>query len=400
MTFDQAIERVTGNSVARFIFCCVLAAVFAAHSLHRSSANSGAFVVEIVGPTTGRFAERTREIEIGVRAALQASPNQVSQILLRSRDIPCTQAAPGDKASSESQVFADVMIGHPCVRPALRLAARAAQVGSLFVSPNIRHPDLVDLAENTTTLRFAGRDDREGRAAGRQLAQLYAAKDVVVLQDRTKFAKKLARDIAQAWPLPPSKKGSGLDGGAVGDVGPRVLPLIAGEVSYDALVRKVALAAPKAVYLATFPAEAETLVRQFRAAGSKAIFWGPAALAYSTQRRGLTAVRDLQQIRVGLPADLTRQEVGKALVKRLQAQGIFTSDTLLRAFVAMEAILWTVSQTPERKPETTVLFDKILSAKRIPTSIGPISFGADQDVDLPSFTFQTVADWRLKLDPK
>ncbi len=371
-------------------------------------------VVHIAGPRTGPFSDRTKDIEVGVRAALQDLGGDtftagVQVLEDRCGDMivtpePKKSATPKakktvakDKANGVSGNEPDVIepaletgttfvvIGHPCARTALAAAKTYATRNHLFLAPVTRHPMLTDTPEHTTVVRLTGRDDQQGKFAGAYLARHFSARDVVVVHDRTKFGKALAADITQAWPLLPEQKLA--PAGQVDDVPrdrPHVLTLVSSKTSYADLITKIKELMPKALYLAVFPAEAHIVMRELAAVGFTAELFGPDVLAIAPVTGGQTDDPRLAKIKVSLPADLSNMKVAQNLVERLGRENGSVTDAMIRAYLAVE--VWWINRARAKSENGSDLLEAI-SQEPTMTSIGPIAFDTAGDPDLPSYLF-------------
>ncbi len=366
----------------------------------------------IAGPTKGSYASRPRDIEAGVRVALRdlgVAPGESDIEVLgdkcgRSRMtqaepvVPATNPADKIRLGNKPDIVLGVgiigptiVIGHPCARAALAAAKTYARLDQLFLAPVTRHPALTDGEMHRTTLRLTGRDEIQGRFAGRYLAKHFSARDVFIVHDRTAFARRLVGQVETAWPLLPQRKAATTDelAGVARDM-PTVLKFVASKASYPDIVAKIKEAQPKALYLAAFPPEARIIVDELAVAGVDLQIFGPDVLAVPPMGLARTDNPDavLQspyvKIRISLPTNATTFVAAASAVARLKREGLKPTDAMLRGYAAVE--VWWAAR---RRAISTSGADLAAAAKAIVTDsvIGPLSFDSNGDLEMPSYAF-------------
>lgn len=403
-----------------FFFAIVSLAAFAGTSsanpqdVNNASENDRP-AVHVAGPRTGRFAHLTQDIEAGVRAALRHLGVPVANgdaIILTdacgaSRPMTKEPAVPAVWPSSklptgevsDIEIASDIrdtalIIGHPCARTALAAAKAYSLRNQLFIAPITRHPALTDDVSHTTVLRLTGRDDGQGTFAGRYLARNFSARDVVAVHDPTRVARRLISQLITAWPLLPARKDGKVDAFAnVPRDTPTVIKFSASKASYTDLVEKIRLAAPKAVYIAAFPMEAQIIVKDLAAAGLNVQIFGPDTLAVDPARNTNAATHSpsphLATVKVSLPVDALRLPAAAGLVARLRKENLEPSDAMLRAYAAVE--LWWSARNLAQTHAGRDLSDAIKS-RTTQTSLGPMSFDSNGDLEQPSYAFFEISE--------
>ncbi len=371
--------------------------------------------VHVAGPRTGRYAHLTRDIEAGVRAALrhlgvpvangdaviltdacgasrQMTKEPAVPVVWPSSKLPAGEVADIEIASDIRDTA--VIIGHPCARTALAAAKAYSLRNQLFIAPVTRHSALTDDARHTTVLRLTGRDDGQGTFAGRYLARNFSARDVVAVHDPTRVARRLVSQLVTAWPLLPSRKDAIVDAFAnVPRDMPTVIKFTASKASYADLIEKIRLAAPKAVYIAAFPMEAQIIVKDLAAAGLNVQIFGPDTLAVDPARNANAVAHSpsphLATVKVSLPVDALRLPAGAGLIARLRKENLEPSDAMLRAYAAVE--LWWAARNVAQTHAGRDLSDAIKS-RTTQTSLGPMSFDSNGDLQQPSYAFFEIGE--------
>ena len=369
--------------------------------------------IVVVGPESGPFAKRTSDMVAGVRAALRHFGQKATRVsvqvvkeeceLQSEVDLPNGAVVKGetDQADKSSVGGADpevIVIGHACERTAVTAAHHYALQQTVFLAPMVRHPALTDDPNHTTTLRLTGRNDRQGVYAGYYLSRRYSPHDVIILQDRTRFARELSEDVARAWPSPPERNPQFIAIGhkrevnrTAGFVRPKVLSFVTSQTSYQDLIEKIKLESPKAIYLAAFPTEAEIILSELASAGIDTVVYGPDTLSVDPINGAKTLPYQIRDVWVSLPVDAAKMENSKSLVARLKGEKLQANDTMVRAYVATE--IWWKSTDRRRGLKGQGLIEAI-RARSSETAIGVVQFDYLGDMLSTSYRFQRLGSHR------
>ncbi len=369
----------------------------------------------VAGPTEGIYAHLTRDLEVGVRLALrdlgvgdketdiEILPDKcgVSRITDPDPVVPARTPAEKIKLGGRADIVMAiqttdpiVVIGHPCARAAIAGAKTYAHLDQLFLAPLSRHPALTGDEAHRTTLRLTGRDDQQGRFAGQYFSRNFSARDVVVVHDRTAFARRLAQQIENAWPLLPERKDAAVN--ELADVAPdrpTVLKFVASKASYPDLVAKIRDAQPKALYLAAFPAEAEIIVDELSAAGVEVAIFGPDVLAVVPSEPSNLTYGDVSlksafaKVLVSLPPDARTLPAAAQFVERLRWDDVKVTDALLRGYAAVE-IWWAVRR--DTQSTSGAALAAAAKTRVVNSAIGALLFDSNGDLDLPSYAFHSL----------
>lgn len=229
-------------------------------------------VVGLAVSEMGPMGERSQAMRAAVEAAV-AALNSAGGVLgepvkLVVADDHCSDAGAAAAARTLASAQARLVVGHPCEKAALAAASAYAANGILFIAPATRHPALTDKRAGKTIFRLAGREDRQGEAAGHWLADEAKSGRVAIVQDRTAYARGLTAGATAVLK-------------ARGIATPAIFPIVASEKSYAPVIAGIAAGNIEAVYFAGYPAEALIILEGLKKAGLQPKFLGCDALAGS-----------------------------------------------------------------------------------------------------------------------
>ncbi len=344
------------------------------------TASPSEIVIAVVGPQANAnaskpFVSATERIAAAATAFV-AAINQSDGLLGKKLrviivDDGCDRTKAETVARDLVQQRVALVLGHPCIHPALAAADVYGRENILFIATANRHPALTAKRSGPTVFRLDGRDDRQGEAAGAILAQLARSGPVAIIHDRTAYARALA-DAAEATVKT-------LSGSAA-----ITATIVGGDKDYPLVVKKVREA--KAIFFAGFPMEAGFLFTALRDAGSRAVFIGSDSLA--TTELAATFAADAKGVRVLLAAGLTPLGTPSALpaVAATPTDVIITAKIDATASPSTAAALTMFgSALVEAQSTDGAALAAALTAKAYATQLGPIRFSATGDATIASF---------------
>ena len=301
------------------------------------------------------------------------------RLALVSEDDACDDRRAALAAARLADQKPALVIGHPCSGPAQAAAKVYAAAGLLFIATAPRHPDLTRRRAGPAVFRLAGRDDLQGAATASYLAAAYAGKRLAIVHDRTRYARTLveglkrARQPTEATPVPE-------------------FGIVASSKDYAATVAALRAHRAEVVYFAGFPSEAVALWRQFRATELIPDLVGSDALANADAE--LRALSDGSRVstRVLRPFTAIDAEGARPLADRLAAAGMQPYASAIAAYAAVEIWTGAAARSGDRDPSSVA---KQLQGEPIASAIGPVSFDANGDADVPSFAVAAADDNRL-----
>lgn len=260
-------QLVRGGRLCSAVVACLLVLGGVCFAAQRAAAD---VIVAVVAPAAGQGADKGAAIRTAAEqavAALNAAGGVAGEtVRLVTDDDSCTGPGGTEAARRIAALQPALVLGHPCASAAVAAAKIYGPAKIVFVATATRHPALTQRRAGPTVFRLDGRDDRQGAFAAAILRRLYEADAVVLVSDRTTYARRIVTDAR-----------AGLV--AAGGREPHVLTIVAGDKDYGRLVAEIGRSGAKAVLFAGFPLEAAMVLRQMRAAGIRADLIGTDATA-------------------------------------------------------------------------------------------------------------------------
>ena len=372
----------TGGRAVRVAFARSLAAAVATGLVLGQWAPAAAEVRErvivVAGPAMGAYRDLTAAVEAGVRIAMAAAESRGRDgfpvVRIVAVDDGCSSAGALQAAAQAVSLGAAVVIGHPCAGAAMAAAPHYAAKGIVFLAPATTHPRLTS-PKAGPVLRLAGRDDNQGRVAGRYLHETFKGAPLALLSDKTVAGRALV-DAARL-----ALSQAGRTDVIVGHV-------TAGESDYARLVRRLADARVAAVYFTGGSTEAATIARQMREAGLDARLLVAEAAAEAGLWRGAGEAGD--GILALLPPDPHAITEAREAVRRLEERGVARVLAALRAHAAFEIWAEAARGTPDGRPAMAAIRSGTYA-----TVVGPVSFAASGDARIPSYAVYEHRGGRL-----
>jgi branched-chain amino acid transport system substrate-binding protein len=271
-----------------------------------------------------------------------------------------------------------VVIGHPCGSAAVAAAPLYAEAGVPFIAAATRHPALTDKRAGPAVFRLAGRDGHQGTIAGNFLAREFAGKPLAIVYGGSVYSKELAAEATAAL------KGAGRADVPTGTIA-------SGQKEYGPLVGKLAAAHVEAVYFAGYPIEAGLLLRQLRAAGVQATFFGSDTIA--GEQFAQAAGEAAERAGTLLPYDPLRSLSPETL--RAAFPNAEPTAAFILAYAAMEAWRGAVQQAQSIAGDAV---GKALQGSGFNTVLGRLTFDAKGDAELPAYDMVWWGDgaWRAQ----
>lgn len=351
-----------------FIAVSVTTACAAAHAEIR---------VGLATPLTGRMAgvglAMQRALE-AVVAETNASGGVLGQPLgLVIADDGCAPATAEGAAGTLIAQRVVAVIGHPCASAATAAARVYGAANVLLITVGARHPDVTrgNAVLPVPVLRLAGRDDRQGDAAGRWLLSHAPRQRVAIIHDRTAYARAIADGAVAAL-------------AAAGVTPVAVVPIVAGKHDYSDAVLTLKETGVEAVLFAGYPAEGSLIVYGIEKLRLPTRVLGSDALA--TAGFADFAAKADTPVQVLLPAGLVPGVADADDASAGEARGAF------------EAWLAAARKAGSTEPAT---LSAALRASAVTTrALGEIRFDANGDLETQAFVAASARSGRWVLEEK
>jgi branched-chain amino acid transport system substrate-binding protein len=331
-------------------------------------------LIGVAGPTSGPYAALGNDVRRGARLAIErvnaAGGIDGDPLEVVEADDRCTQKDAEEEARRLVASGVVLVVGHPCAGAATAAAKIYAQAGIVFIAPATRGPTFTEARAGPVIFRLAGREDRQGAEAGAYITRNFAGQPVAVIHDGSRLGKSLAADAMTAVkPAVPSVLAAAI---------------IGGQKDYTALIGKLRTAGARAVYYTGYAIEGGQLLRQMRIAGLDAGFLGsdvlttaPFADAAGDKAEGALALL-AHDASADIPADMLKD--------RFAGQPV--SNALVSTYAALEA--WSAAAKRAHSTAASAVSAGLASSAS-DTVLGPVSFDAKGDANLPSFD---IVIWR------
>lgn len=322
-----------------------------------------ALTIVVAGPGEGRNSRWTRKLADAAReaaATLNASGGLLGHTLaVTVRDDECKAEAAAKLAATFVAEKPALVLGHPCASAAVSAADVYGKDRILYIATITRHPRLTAKRAGPTIFRLAGRDDRQGAAAGAMLARDFNNQTVALIQDRTKYASAINDGAIAAMRDAKVKP-------------PLTASIVGGDKEYKATVAKTKDAA--AVFFAGYPIEAGFVHAALRRADSKAQFFGSDSLA--TDEFATTFGSGAAGVRVLAVPSLDDDE------------GPFSALSVSKRTKA--AITMFAEAARQAGTTDAASVAQLMSTGKFATDIGEIQFSKDGDALIPGFA---ILEW-------
>jgi branched-chain amino acid transport system substrate-binding protein len=346
----------------------------AALALVASMASAADINVAMVGPITGQYAAFGEQMRRGAEMAvidINAKGGVLGhQLNLMVGDDACDPKQAVNVANQMANSGVVFIDGHYCSSSSIPASAVYADNGLLQITPASTNPALTDDAAEKgwdNVFRVCGRDDAQGRTAGRFIAAHYKDKAVAILHDKSTYGKGLADETKKA-----------LNTAGIKEV--MYEATNADDKDFSALISKMKQANVALIYLGGYHTEAGLLVRQAHEQGLKAVLMAGDALATDefwtiTGAAGEGSLMTFAPDPRGLPA-------AKAVVDKFKQQGYEPEGYTLFTYAAMQVFAEAATRAKSEKLDAV---SKAMHSGKFDTVIGTVGFDKKGDVIGPDY---------------
>jgi branched-chain amino acid transport system substrate-binding protein len=256
------------------------------------------------------------------------------------------------------------VIGHVCSGATIAAASIYNEEGVLMITPSATTPALTDGKHFETIFRTIGRDDQQGPAAARFIAQHARPAKVAILHDKQSYGHGIAHAVH-----------AGLEKAGVNVV--LCEGIGAGDSDYSAIITRLKTAGVDFVYYGGYHPEMGLLMRQAAEQGLKARFMGPEGVG----NPDINAIAGdaVEGMLLTLPADFSRAPRNAAIVQAFEAKHRNAAGAFqLSAYAAMQAIATGIAGTRSTDPGVVAHY---LHTHEVDTPLGLLSWNAQGDLN-------------------
>jgi branched-chain amino acid transport system substrate-binding protein len=330
--------------------------------------------VAVVGPITGQYAAFGEQMRRGAEMAVM-DINAKGGVLGRKLKItvgddacdPKQAVNVANEMANDGVTFVD---GHYCSGSSIPASAVYAENGMLQISPASTNPQLTDAAAAkgwNDIFRICGRDDAQGRVAGRYIAEHYKGKAVAILQDKSPYGKGLADETKKAM-------------NAAGLQEAMYEATNADDKDFSALISKMKQAKVALIYLGGYHTEAGLLVRQAHEQGLDVPLLAGDALA--TDEFWTITGSAGEGSMMTFPPEPRNLPTAQSVVAEFKQQGYDPEGYTLFTYAAMQVYAEAVARAKSVKLDDV---SKAMHEGKFDTVIGSVGFDAKGDVVGPDY---------------
>jgi branched-chain amino acid transport system substrate-binding protein len=334
--------------------------------------------IATVGPITGQYASFGAQMKAGIEMAVE-DINKAGGVLGQKLKLSV-----GDDACDPKQAVAvagklagekvRLVAGHFCSGSSIPASKVYAEEGVIQISPASTNPKLTDERPGPNVFRMCGRDDQQGKVAGKHLADTFKNKKIAIIHDKTAYGKGLADETKQAM-------------NAAGKKEALYEAYTAGEKDYTALVSKLKQAGIDVLYVGGYHTEAGLIVRQMRDQGMKTVLVAGDALV--TQEYWQITGAAGEGTLMTFSPDPRKVPAAAALVKRFRDKGIEPEGYVLYTYAAVEAWKQAVEKAHSLDPKKVI---EALNTGKFQTVLGRFTFDKKGDPTLEPYVFYVWKD--------
>ena len=331
-----------------------------------------AMVVPATGPVT-QYGDMVKEgVNTAVEQANAAGGINGKKIELVTVDDACE---PKQGPVAANRVINDkihYVVGPVCSGASIAAAPIYNNEGVVVVTPSATSPALTEGKNYHFIFRTIGRDDQQGPAAAKFIAEHVKPKKVAVLHDKQSYGQGIASSVRD------DLKKAGVAVALFEGIN-------AGDSDYSAVITKLKSAGVDFVYYGGYHPEMGLLLRQAGEQGLKVKLMGPEGVG--NPEVNAIAGPAVEGMLLTLPADFSTNPKNAAIVKAFKdkkrdAGGAFQ----MTAYAAAQVIIDSIKAVGDNPAKVADHMHKAT----FETPLGPISW--NKSGDLKSFDFQ-IFEW-------
>lgn len=333
--------------------------------------------IAVVGPITGPITQYGDMVREGVDTAVDVI-NAGGGVNGRKLEVvPIDDACePKQGPTAANRVInekIDFVVGHVCSGAAIAAADIYDSEGVVMVSSSATAPMLTDGKKYHFIFRTIGRDDQQGPAAAKYIAEHIKPQAVVVLHDKQSYGQGVATSVRDE----------------LNKLGVKVVMfegINAGDSDYSATITRLKSVGADFVYFGGYHPEMGLLMRQAAEQGLKIRFMGPEGVG--NPEINAIAGPAVEGMLLTLPADFAGDPKNAQIVKAFTSKGRNASGAFqLTSYAAVQVIVEGIKGAGSTDPQKVADY---LHSHTLDTTIGKTSWNAQGD--LKAFQFQ-IYSW-------
>jgi branched-chain amino acid transport system substrate-binding protein len=317
----------------------------------------------LIMPLSGQYAVFGEQARRGAEQAV-TDINAAGGVLGQKIKLTVTDDAcdPKQAVTAATQMVSKnikMVVGHYCSGSAIPASKVFIDEKVVLITPAATNPKLTDEG-GPGVFRTCGRDDKQGVVIGQTVLKEFKDKKLAILHDKSAYGRGLAEEVKKV-----------VNGGGVKEA--MFEAIRPGEKDYSAIIIEL-------VVLGGYHTEAGLILRQLRAAGSKAQMIGGDAL--TTLELWSIAGPAAEGLLMTFGPDPRNMPEAQAAVKALRAAGWEPEGYTLYTYAAVQAF----AQAATKAGVAT--FDKltpVLHSEKFKTVMGDVSFDKKGDIVGPGY---------------
>ena len=347
-----------------------------AGALLANAALADTLKIGLVRPTTGAVKQYGDMVQEGVDTAVEmanaAGGIKGKKIELLVVDDACEPKQGPVAANRIVNAKVRYVVGPVCSGATIAAAGIYNNEGVVMISPSATAPALTEGKNYKYIFRATGRDDQQGPAAARFIAEKVKPKKVAVLHDKQSYGQGVAANVRDEL------KKAGVNVAFFEGIN-------AGDTDYSAVITKLKSAGVDFVYYGGYHPELGLLLRQAAEQGLKTRMMGPEGAG--NPEINAIAGAAVEGMLLTLPADFSTNPKNAAIVKvfkdkKRDASGAFQ----LQSYAATQALIESIKAVGDDPTKVAAHLRKTT----FDTPIGALAW--DAKGDLKSYDFQ-VFEW-------
>lgn len=344
-------------------------------------------LVGTAGPLSGPNAVLGEQIRRGTQQAIDdynaTGGLRGERLALKALDDGCDPRKAVEVATELVTAGVTFVAGHYCSGASIPASKVYEKAGIVQISPASSHPRFTDDG-GWNVIRATPRDDAQGTAAARLIAEKFPKATIAILSDQSPASAALVTKLRE--------------GLAAANLRPVLdTTFKPGAEDYADVALSVTEAGAELVYLAGTYVEGAAIAKALRGMGSAAQLMGGDALL--TEDYWRLAGDAAEGTLVTFLLDPQRLESARTVISRFNESGDAPEGHTLYAYAAVQA--WIQAAEATGSTDSARIAEWLRAGNRVQTVVGPMSFDAKGDLRDPLFAWFRWSKGRYaEVDPR